>query len=350
LGVVSRISCGRNRGWIERNRIQFPIMNRMINVIRKALLGFSIVFLAAPVSAQTYPSKPIRMIVPTSPGGANDILARTIGPRLTAAWGQPVVVENRAGAGGTIGTALVARAKPDGYTLVLGSVSHIAIAPSVFPEKPYDGERNFTPIVQLVNQPIVLVAHPSFPGRTVSDVVAFAKSKPDELIYASPGIGGVMHLAGELLKARTGLRMVHVPYKGGGPAVIELVGGQVPLLFVGLAPALPHIRSGKIRAIAVAGSKRASVLPDVPTIGDTLPGYKVDHWAGVLAPAATPAPIVARLNQEIVKILRTPDVDKLLRDSSFDVVGGTPQQLAAAVRDDVRRWTPVVRLAGIKPE
>jgi tripartite-type tricarboxylate transporter receptor subunit TctC len=315
------------------------------------VLGATIGLLTAVTAiAETYPSKPIRIVVPTSPGGANDILARTIGPHLTAAWGQPVIVENRAGAGGTIGSAAVAKAKPDGYTLVLGSVSHIAIAPSIFPQKPYDAQRDFAPIVQLVNQPIVLVAHPSLPAKTVRDIINLAKAKPDALIYASPGIGGAMHLAGELLQERIRVRMVHVPYKGGGPAVSELAGGQVPLLFVGLAPALPQIRAGRIRAIALAGSERTSVIPDVPTIGETLPGYKVDFWAGVLAPAGTPASLVAQLNQQIVKILRMPDVTKGLREQSFDVVAGTPQQLAAAIRDDVRRWTPVVRVAGIKPE
>jgi tripartite-type tricarboxylate transporter receptor subunit TctC len=300
--------------------------------------------------AESYPDKPIRLVVPVAPGGANDILARAIGPKLTESWGKPVVVDNRPGGGGTIGTALVAKAKPDGYTLVLGSISHISIAPSLFSEKPYDPERDFATIVQLVNQPIVLAAHPSFPPKTVRELIAFAKNKREELIYGSPGIGSAMHLAGELLQDRAGLRLLHVPYKGGGPAVVELVGGQVPLLFVGLAPALPHIRSGRIRAIAVAGSDRVSVLPDLPTIGETLHGYQVNFWAGVFAPAHTPPAIIGQLNREIVKILRTPEVSQRLRDASFDIVASTPEKFSAVVRDDVRRWAPVVRVAGLKPE
>jgi len=300
--------------------------------------------------AQAYPEKPIRLIVPSAPGGANDILARAIGPRLTDVWRQPVVVDNRAGGSGIIGAALVAKAKPDGYTLALASISHIAIAPSVFTQKPYDAERDFTPVIQLVDQPVVLAAHPSFPGRTVQDIVALARNQREAQIYGSPGIGSVMHLAGEMLQARTGLRLLHVPYKGGGPAVIDLVGGQVPLLFVGLAPALPHIRSGRIKAIAVAGVRRASVLPNLPTIGETLPGYQVNFWAGVLAPAGTSSTIVSQLNREIGKILHTPAVNQQLRDASFDIIAGTPQQFAAAIRDDVRRWVPVVRIADIKPE
>ncbi|HTE15985.1 MAG TPA: tripartite tricarboxylate transporter substrate binding protein [Burkholderiales bacterium] len=321
-----------------------------MSTLTKAYFLANALLVSVAATAQTYPQKPIRLIVPTAPGGANDILARAIGPRLTDVWRQPVVVDNRAGGGGTIGAALVARAKPDGYTLVLGSISHIAIAPNIFPQKPYDPEKDFAPVIQLVDQPVVLAAHPSFPGRTVQDVISFARSKREELIYGSPGIGSVMHLAGEMLQDRAGLRLLHVPYKGGGPAVIELIGGQVPLLFVGLAPALPHIRSGRIRAIAVAGARRASVLPDLPTIGETLPGYQVNFWAGVLAPAGTSSTIVNQLNREIVKILRTPAVNQQLRDASFDIIAGTPHQFSAAIRDDVRRWVPVVRVASIKPE
>jgi tripartite-type tricarboxylate transporter receptor subunit TctC len=321
-----------------------------MNTSLKMVIAASLSLIYAAATAQSYPEKPIRVVVPTAPGGANDILARTIGPKLTEAWKQPVVVDNRAGGGGIIGSALVSRAKPDGYTLVLGSISHIAIAPSVFPEKPYDAERDFAPVVQLVDQPVVLAAHPSFAPRTVKELVAFVLRNKQEQIYGSPGVGSAMHLAGELLQNRAGLRLLHVPYKGGGPAVLDLVGGQIPLLFVGLAPALPHIHSGRIKAIAVAGARRASVLPDLPTIGETLPGYQVNFWAGVLAPAGTPSHIVTKLNHEIVRILRTPDINQRLRDASFDIVAGTPQQFAGAIRDDVRRWTPVVKLAGIKPE
>ena len=297
-----------------------------------------------------YPDKPIRIVVPVAPGGANDILARTISPRLSAEFGQQVLVENRAGGGGTIGGGHVVKSRPDGYTLAVASISHVVLAPIIIPDKPYDPVNDFTPITQLVNQPIVLAAHPSFPARSVKEIVALAKSRPGELAYGTPGIGSAMHLAGELLLNRTGARLVHVPYKGGGPAVVNLVSGQVPLLFVGLAPALPHIRSNRIRAVAVAGAKRAAVLPDAPTIGETLPGYEVNFWVGVVAPAKTPEAIVGQLNREIVKILNVPEVGNRLQEASFDVVGGTVEQFAKVIAGDVRRWTPVIKVAGIRPE
>jgi tripartite-type tricarboxylate transporter receptor subunit TctC len=324
--------------------------HKEIPVKNSSILATALFVFAASAGAQHFPDKPVRLVVPVAPGGANDILARTIGPRLSEAWGQQVLVENRAGGGGTIGAAFVARAKPDGYTLTVSSISHVVLAPTIFPEKPYDPIRDFTAITQLVNQPIVFAAHPSFPGKTVKDVIAIAKRNPGALAYGSPGIGSAMHLAGELLENRTGLDLIHVPYKGGGPAVVDLVSGQVPLLFVGLAPALPHIRSGRIRAIAVAGVKRSSVLAETPTIGESLPGYQVNFWVGVLSPAKTPSTLVTQINREIVKILGTPEVTRQLQDASFEVVGGTPEQFAAAIAEDLRRWTPVIKVAGIKPE
>jgi tripartite-type tricarboxylate transporter receptor subunit TctC len=313
--------------------------------------GLVVAFVLFAVAAQAdFPQKPVRIIVPVAPGGANDILARILGPRLTEVWGQQVLVENRAGAGGTIGTGFVAKAKPDGHTLVLGSISHIVLAPTIFPDKPYDPVRDFTAITQLVNQPIVLAAHPAFPAKNVKDIIALAKRRPGELVYGSPGIGSAMHLAGELLQSRTGLDLVHVPYKGGGPTVVDLVAGQVPLVFVGLAPALPHIRSGRIRGVAVAGLQRASVLPEVPTIGETVPGYQVNFWAGVLAPAGTPTAIASQINRDVVKIFSSPEVKKQLQEASFDVVAGTNEQFAKAIADDLRRWSPVIKVAGIKPE
>lgn len=302
------------------------------------------------VAASDFPQRPVRVIVPVAPGGANDILARTLAPRLGEIWGQQVIVENRAGGGGTIGAGAVARAKPDGHTLTVASISHIVLAPTVLAEKPYDPQRDFSPVSQLVNQPIVLVAHPSFPARTVKELIALAKNRPGELVYGSTGIGSAMHLAGELLQQRTGTSLVHVPYKGGGPAVVELSGGHVPLLFVGLAPALPHVQSGRIRALAMAGAMRSPVLPQTPTIGETLPGYQVNFWVGVLAPAATPEPVVDRINGDIAGILAVPVVRNQLHQAGFDVVGGRAGQFAKTLADDVRRWVPVIRVAGIKPE
>ncbi|HEV7800612.1 MAG TPA: tripartite tricarboxylate transporter substrate binding protein [Burkholderiales bacterium] len=306
--------------------------------------------ISATAGAGTYPEKPIRLVVAAAPGGASELLARTIAPRMSAAWGQPVIVDHRPGAGGTIGTNVVAKARPDGHTLLIGSIGNLVIASGVYPNLPYDANRDFAPVTNLVNQPIVLVAHPSFEPNTVRELVAYARARPGQVVYASTGIGSAMHLGGELLQKNAGLQLVHVPYKGGGPAVVDLVGGHVPLLFVGLAPALPHIRSGKIKAIAAIGSHRAAVLPDTPTVGETLPGYKVDYWSGVLAPARTPPAIVSKLNGEIVRYVQTPGVRKRLEDAGFEVLATTPQQFAGTIREELVRWGGIVRSAAIKPE
>lgn len=314
------------------------------------LAGIAAATVLPAASAADYPQRMVRIVVPVAPGGANDMLARTLAPRLAEAWGQQVIVENRAGGGGTIGAGLVAKAKPDGHVLAVASISQIVLAPTVLSGKPYDPVRDFSPVSQLVNQPILLAAHPSLPARSVKELLAIARARSGELVYGSTGIGSAMHLAGELLQQRTGTNLVHVPYKGGGPAVVDLVGGHLPLLFVGLAPALPHVRSGRIRALAVAGAARATVLPSTPTIGETLPGYQVNFWIGVLAPAGTTDVAVGVINREVTRILALPDVRTALQEASFDVVGGSPRQFARALVEDVHRWTPVIRVAGIKPE
>ena len=302
------------------------------------------------VPAQGYPDRPIRVVVATAPGGASEILARTVGSGLSAVWGQPVIVDHRPGAGGTIGTDSVAKARPDGYTLLIGSRGNLIIASSVYPDIPYDANRDFAPVTNLVSQPIVLVAHPSFAPSTVNELVAYAKARPGNVLYASIGIGSAMHLGGELLQRRAGLQLIHVPYKGGGPAVVDLAGGHVPLLFVGVVPALPYIRSGKIKAIAAVGAKRASVLPDVPTVGEILPGYKVDDWSGVLVPARTPSAIVRKLSDEIVRHVQTPETRKRLEGVGFELLATTPEQFHASIREELGRWGGMIRSAGIKPE
>ena len=321
-----------------------------MSTLLKTYFVANALLLSTAALAQSYPEKPIRLIVPNPPGGATEILARTIGPKLTEAWGQPVVVDNRPGAGGTLGANLVARSRADGHTLVLGSIGNMVISTSVYPDIPYDTLRDFSAVVNLVNQPIVLVAHPTFAPNTVSELIAYAKTRPGQVVYGSTGIGGAMHIAGEMLQTHASLKLVHVPYKGGGPSLIELLGGQIPMLFVGLAPALPHIRTGKIKAIAAVGSQRASVLPNLPTVGETLPGYQVNYWSGLFAPSATPRAIVTQLNREIVKILRTPEIKKRLEDAGFEIVANTSDQFTATVRGELDKWGRVVRLAGIKPE
>jgi tripartite-type tricarboxylate transporter receptor subunit TctC len=313
-------------------------------------LAAAAAFATGATATPTYPDKPIRLIVPAAPGGASDLLARTIGPALNAAWGQPVIVDNRGGAGGTIATNVVAKARPDGHTLLMGNIGGLVIAGGIYPNLPYDAQRDFAPVSNLVNQPIILVAHPSLPASTVPELIAYAKARPGQVVYASVGIGSAMHLGGELLQRKTGIKLVHVPYKGGGPAVVDLVGGHVPLLFVGLAPALPHIRAERLKAIATAGSRRAAVLPNVPTIGESVKGYSVDYWSGVLAPAGTPPSIVAKLNDVIVRHVQSPEIHKRLEDAGFEVLATKPERFAATIREELNRWGAVVRTAGIKPE
>ena len=328
--------------------------------IRMAAVAVSAAFAAAPhaadaqparaEAARDYPQRPIRLVVPFPPGGATEILARTLGPELTRSWGQPAVVDNRPGAGGTIGAALVARSRPDGYTLLLGTIGNIAMSAAIYPRLPYDSVRDFTAIANLVHQPIMLVGHPQLGPRSVAELVEKARAKPATLVYGSTGVGGAMHLAGELLQGQAGIQLVHVPYKGGGPVVTALLGGEVPVAFVGLAPALPHVRAGRIRALATAGSKRAAVLPEVPTVGENLPGYQVDYWTGLLAPGGTPPAIVARLNAAVVEAFRSPEIRKRLEDAGFDVIASSASEFAATIRREAEKWKGVVRLAGIKPE
>lgn len=325
-------------------------LKRFVGITASSLLFAASHGLAHADATANYPDKPIRLVVPTAPGGAGQMLAHVVGPALTQAWGQPVVVDHRAGAGGTIGTDVVAKAKPDGCTLVLGSIGNIMISTAVYPDAPYDGARDFAPVINLVNQPIVLVAHPSFKANTVKELIDHAALRPGKVVYGSTGIGSAMHMGGELLQQRTGISLIHVPYKGGGPGLTDLIGGHIPLLFVGLAPTLPHIHAGKIKAIAVVGSKRANVIPDVPTAAETLPGYEVNYWSGVLAPRGTPREVVAKLNREIAKTLNTPHIRKRLEDSGFEVLTGTPEQFASTIRIELEKWGKVVRLAGIKPD
>jgi tripartite-type tricarboxylate transporter receptor subunit TctC len=327
-----------------------PLAREYPSIRKRLAAAILAALLPAAASAAEYPDKPIRLVVPAAPGGATEVLARTIGPALSAAWSQPVLVDHRPGAGGTIGTSIVAKARPDGYTLLMGNISALVIASEIYPNLNYDAKRDFAPLSNLVNQPIVLVAHPSLPASTVPELVSLAKSRPSQLVYASTGIGSAMHLGGELLQAKTGIKLVHVPYKGGGPAVVDLIGGHVPFLFVGLAPALPHIRSGRIKAIAMAGSHRAAVLPNVPTVGETVPGYSVDYWSGVLAPAKTPREILVKLSDEIVRSVQTPDTRKRLEDAGFEVLATRPEQFASTIRQELNRWGAVIRSAAIKPE
>ncbi len=300
--------------------------------------------------AQSYPVKPVRLVSPYAPGGGTDILARLIGQKLSEALGQTVVVENRPGAGGTIGTEVVARSAPDGYTIMLASPSPIVVAPHLYKKLPYDPLKDLVPITMIAAVPAVLVVHPSLPVKSVKELVALARSRPGQLTFSSSGNGGTGHLAGEMLKMMTGVDMVHVPYKGTGPATTAVLSGEVSMSFGNIISTLSYTKSGRLRAIAVTTSKRSRVLPDVPAVAETLPGYSAGPWYGVLAPAGTPAPIVGRLNQEIVKILRSPEISQNLSSEGADPVGNTPAEFAAVLRAETERWGKVVRQTKMKVE
>jgi tripartite-type tricarboxylate transporter receptor subunit TctC len=318
--------------------------------VRRMLLAAALAFAAASASAQTYPSKPIRWIVPFPPGGSTDLLARVVGQKLTESWGQQVVVENRGGAGGTLGAAEAARAAPDGYTLLMGAIHH-TIATSAYPKLPYDFQRDFAPITVVAIVPNVLVVNPSVPAKTVKELIAYAKANPGKLTYGSAGMGTAHHLIGEVFNSRAGVDILHVPYKGSAPAVADLIGGQVSMMYDTVASCLPHVKAGKIRALAVATANRSSALPDIPTISDAaLPGFEVTTWFGALAPAKTPKEIVSRLNGEMVKILNLPDVRKRLLDSGAEPVGNTPEQMAAQIRKETEEFAKIVKQAKIVAE
>jgi tripartite-type tricarboxylate transporter receptor subunit TctC len=310
-----------------------------------------LVALAGAASAQEFPTKPIRLIDGFAPGGGTDVIARLMSPRLGELLGQPVVVENRPGATGTIGAATVVRAPPDGYTLLVGLSSTIAVSPSLLAKLPYDTLRDLVAVAQIVTFPNVLVVHPSVPTRSVKDLLALARARPDTLNFASGGLGTSNHLAGELLKSMAKVRIAHVPYKGGGPAVIAILGGEVDLLFATMPSATGFVRSGRLRPLAVTGPKRSAALPEVPTMIESgLPGFEVVSWMGMLAPAATPPDVIVKLNTAVNAVMGHADVRARIAEQASDVATGTPEQFAAIIRRDTDRWAKVVREAGIKSE
>jgi len=317
---------------------------------RAVLLGTVLTAVAAGAWAQAYPDKPIRLVVPYAAGAAADQLARAVGERLGPALGQTIVVDNRAGAGGTLGADNVAKSPADGYTIVLGTdASH---ATNLFLSKrfPYDPIKSFTPIAPAAVNHIVLVVHPSLPVKTVAELIAYGKANPKKLSFGSSGPGSAHHLAGELFNERAGIDMVHVPYKGGGPAMTDLLGNSIPVLFASLATARPHIESGKVRAIAVVEGKRFHGLPGLPTIGETLPGYAIASWFGFFGPAGLPPAITARLNTEINKALTQPAVREALEKAGMSATGGKPDELAAQLKAELAQREKLVKAAGIEPE
>jgi tripartite-type tricarboxylate transporter receptor subunit TctC len=308
---------------------------------------------AAPAQAQTaaqFPSKPITIIVPATPGGAIDQVARLVGQKLTDAWGKAVVVDNKSGATGVIGTDFVAKAAPDGYTLALVASSH-AINPSMFKKLPYDTIKGFEPVVLTHIVPLIMVITPSVPAKNVTEFIAWGKANPGKVTFASSGNGGAPHMSGELFKSMSGIDMVHVPYKGSTAAHTDLLSGRTTLMFDTVAAINAHVKSGGVRALAVTTAKRASIAPDVPTMQEAgMKGYETSTWGGVLAPAGTPKDIVAKLNAEINKALNSPDVKEKLQGAGIEVSGGTPQQFGAFIASEMVKWKKVADTAGIQPE
>ena len=301
--------------------------------------------------SQAWPAKPIRLVVPYAPGGSTDLLARSIGQKLGDALGQQVLVDNRAGANGTLGSDLVARAAPDGYTILLGTGATHGLTSLLSKNVPYDPVKDFTPITAAAEVPIVLCVNPSVPAANAKDLVEWARKNPGKLSYGSSGTGSPHHLSGELFKQVTGIDMIHVPYKGAGPAVQDLVGGQIPAIFTTLSTALPHIRAGRIRALGLVEAKRQPSAPEIPTIGESIPGYAMPaSWLGFFAPAGLPEAILKRYNGEIVKAVQSPEVKAKLETAGMPIVGTTSDEFARMVKDDIETFRRIVNSAGIKPE
>jgi len=302
---------------------------------------------AAPALGQAFPARPVKLVVPFATGGASDTLARLLGQVLSERLGQPFVVENRTGAGGTVAAALVAKAPADGYTLFVGDIGTHGIASSLYPKLGYDPVKDFVPISHSVASPLTVVVTPGMQTRDMRGFIAEAKSKPGKIDYASSGSGGISHLAVELLKSQTGSYMVHVPYKGGSPALIDVMGGQVQMMMPSVSTSRPHIRSGKLRALAVASAKRSSVLPDVPTVRESgLPDYVVEPWVGIMAPAGTPKAVTDLLDREFAAVLALPAVREKLSAQGFEVIGGNGEALGRVIRNEVARWGPIVKQSG----
>ena len=324
-----------------------------LNLRALASLSVALALLApqAGGAADNYPAKPIRFVVAFPPGGGTDIIARVIAQKLSERLAQQVVVDNRPGAGGNIGTDIVAKSAPDGYTMLMGSAGPLAINASLFAKMPFDPIKDLAPVTLAASTPNVLVVHPSLPARTVKELIALARARPGEINFASSGHGTPAHLAGELFNSMAGVKLVHVPYKGAAPALADLLGGQVQLMFSTMPPALPHVKDGKLRALAVTSRKRSPAAPDLPTLDEAaLAGFEAITWHGVVVPAGTPTTVIALLNREIVAILHLPEVVERLSGQGAEAVGSTPAEFAAYIRSESVKWAKVVRESGAKAE
>ena len=305
------------------------------------------------VSAPTpaaWPERPLRVVVGSSAGGGGDILARTISPKLSDALGQPIVIDNRGGAAGAIACEIVAKAAPDGYTVLLASVGMLAINPGLYPKLQYAPLRDFRPLTLLAAAPYVLVVNPSVPARSVRELIALAAAKPGSLNFASGGTGTGNHFSGELFKLLAGIDLVHVPYKGTGPALTDVLGGQIQIMFSNLLPAMPHVRAGRLRALAVTSAQRSPSAPELPSVGESLAGYSTTVWHGLLLPVQTPPAIATRLQREVVTLLQQPEIRGRLALQGTDTVGNSPEEFSAVIRDEMQKWAKVITRAGVKPD
>jgi tripartite-type tricarboxylate transporter receptor subunit TctC len=300
-------------------------------------------------AADTFPSKAVRIVVPQTPGGATDVLARAIGQKLGERWGHAVVIDNRGGAGGTIGTDLVAKSPPDGYTLLMSYAGTQAINPSLYPHLPFDSVKDFEMVATVAVVPFLLVVNPNFPAKDLKELIAAAKAKPDQVTYASSGNGSVNHLLGEMLKTEAGIKMVHVPYKGIAPAITDVIGGRIDAAFTSVPSVIQHVKSGGVRALAVTSAQRSGALPDVPTIAEAaLPGFDVNPWWGLLAPAGTPQAVVAQLNKEVGEAVQTPEVQEIYRKQGATSLLMSPPEFKKVLESDIAKWAKVVADSGAK--
>jgi tripartite-type tricarboxylate transporter receptor subunit TctC len=315
----------------------------------RTLIGASLALACGATAAQAYPTKPVRLIVPYAPGGATDIIARAAAIELSKTLGQAVTVDNRAGAGGNLGSEMAARAAPDGYTMVMSASSLHGITPFLYSKLNYDPNKDLVPVIVFASFANVLVVNPAVPAKSVAELTALARAQPGKLTCASSGSGSTIHMSCEMYKSMLGLQITHVPYKGSGPAITDLMGGQVNLMFDNIPSAISHVRSGKLRALATTGPKRAVAMPELPTMIEAgVPGYESTAWFGLAMPAGTPREVIARMNAEGQKAARAPDFVKRMTDLGYEIVGGTPEQMGAMIQDEMKRWAPIVKASGAK--
>ena len=325
-------------------------MTRLVRAVASGISAVAFVALAGPVGAQDYPSRPITIVVPQAPAASSDLLARTLGERLHAAWGQPVIIDNRPGAGGNVGAAYAARAQPDGYTLMVGTDAMMTSNVYLYKNMPFDPVKDFAPITNAGANIIGLTVNSQLPVNSVAELIAYAKAHPGKIHYGSPGIASPHHLSGELLRQKTGVEIVHVPYRGGGPAANDLLGGHINMAFLSLSSAVPHLPTGKLKILALVEKSRYPAMPDIPTVAETVAGFEMSSWLGMFAPAGTPEPLIARLNEGIIRILTAEAVKEKLAGLGLAVAPSTPAELAAIIKEGLAVRGQLVKAANIQAE